>query len=586
MANTRREQRTTEKVLKENEDSEENRAKIACFLISQDKQKYALVSNHAIVNTDGNVYIRKPLSPCNLLGACCINENTSVLDVGLIKLEKNIRDCCINEIIDPKGHKRTWKVFQGNIESLCDSQVFKCIPLDDRKSNRTKWKTPLIGKVASVNVHKQHRNTLGNCLFLVASDDLMQFAIEGESGTLLAADVGNSDVYLIGVIAGLLRKDCPQKFIICVFLPSAFECLTELVNSDFVVYSSALEAWSSEIDTITCGSTIFFKGIENVGKLDFEIEKQICNLFNIDFKNEDNSSIERIYECERQFRQKVFAREQFTDMVLFEADRAEKVVLSYFYLTVDHLYKQNNKKAEYCLKEGIRCLSKAQQSCLRLLCKCVTYVTWLFLNTDEQEKLKTILEEGLEFYKENEHLPHFPKECLGYHYYDFSRFHVNKHHKDNAINMAKLGYDYLEGLLQDAKKDKSRENFSDVFNRYVFAVCQLGEALLWCGENFEYAEEDIPEDDIAKAASVIETIESRINDAPAVQKVQYYLAKCDICFRKHDFESAFKYADTCQKLAKQHDLEEEQSFAGKRCVALRKKNKCCNKKKIKTASVE
>lgn len=214
-------------------------------------------------------------------------------------------------------------------------------------------------------------------------------------------------------------------------------------------------------------------------------------------------------------------------------------------LGCDFLFSEKFALAEYQLKVAITMI-EATSSPYRLLCKIITYSTWLLLKQKQLTEMKNILLHGFSFmFKFGDHDVRI-HDSIGYLYFDLSRYYIALGRHQKALRMAHKSLEYFESFERGgghSLEDKA------------LAWSLIVRLSLNCGEYFERIHQKPI--DLPKASLYIEMLENNFEHLPTVQKLVYYMVKTDFFFRHGNITEAIKRAHISVDIAHKYILREE-----------------------------
>jgi hypothetical protein len=490
------------------------------------------------------------------------------LDVGLIRIDPRV----VSQLRNKEIFDKQISLYSDSFQSIFGKEVKK-YKANGNHYEICKFDTSDSGFIASETEHKQFG--VENAQFLVKGTNNV-FAKEGESGTAIAVKSGEGNVTeLIGLLCG-----GSKGFTVCLFLPTVLEYLNthlgynlklyepEGFGADFAMNGPNSDVISASKDVenqnakkyIPSGIKIYFSLLttERVAPLEFNLVERVLTLLCKRFIPIDLNKYEVLLKREQTLSLLVSKRETISDNAIFENESPDFVAVKKGINACDCLYLGKAVTAETLLKQAISCIMKTEEDlALRLLCKLVSYITWhcLVKNTpDSFHDLKVLLEEGIDIFETDfKDLIGFPLESLGYLYYDFSRFYMKlweNEYKMNPTNKYRIkAVEKAKQAVNIFREDHiNKQKLPETARRLVLAQSQLIYSLLGCGHSFN-TYEDITNEELTEAGDIFKSINLDMDTMPFVQIVNYFIALCDLQFRKGNLSKAFHTARKCLKIS-------------------------------------
>ncbi|CAC5388427.1 unnamed protein product [Mytilus coruscus] len=242
-------------------------------------------------------------------------------------------------------------------------------------------------------------------------------------------------------------------------------------------------------------------------------------------------------------------------------DTADHKCYLHAILGCDFLFSENYNLAEHQLKEATTMIA-ATSSPYRLLCKIITYSTWLLLKQKKLNQMKDILYHGFNFmlrFKEHDVRIH---DSIGYLYFDLSRYFIATGKPRKALRMAYKSLEHFESFEKGGGQSLEKQ---------ALAWSLIARLSLNCGEFFERIHKKPI--DSSKARLYIEMLERNLDNLPIVQKVVYYMVKSDFFYRQGNITGALKNAQISVDISQKNILREELLKSSIRLFYLKKDGK-------------
>ena len=528
-------------------ESKLHHAVMGCIVEDEEGKCYGITCEHVTRAADGVFHIENEFGKLEQVGRSIQFRKDEPFqhDIDMFELDNALQSVVTAGYMDTKGKSVSCSVYQEDIQNLYGKEVFHV-----HLSGQSDENTATLGRICSAEVHEQFSDLLNvKHNFIVEGQD-SPFAQEGDSGRLVASRSKDGCLELIGITtAGKFQLDfgeMSKKCSLCLLLNSGLKMLRRFYKKKLCLHYKSLSVNGTEAK-LKAGIVIWFKTPEQIKQPDFDLCEQLETLTACFAVKEASDNVNLLLKFEVKMSNKVFSRDDVASDD-YSYDQSDQICVFNSMLACQYLYEKRFKEAENHLKTACRMVPKRSRFPIRLLCKVISYVTWLFLDMGKLDEMKSMLDASLKFMKETKHFKSFPSESIGYQYYDYARYYLRKHQEQNAAQMAKRSVEYF--------KHEKRDNDGSP-NRLALAVSQFAMIKLGCGEEFETHEQTIATDDIDEVEKYLKQLDDVADDQPSVQLTDYLLAVCDLNYRKGKIPKAIEAAQRCLKIAGEKGLEDE-----------------------------
>lgn len=293
-------------------------------------------------------------------------------------------------------------MYEGEIKKLYGKQVF---PVQVYFAEETK--TTVFGRICSAEEHKRFSHLINvKHNFLVEGQSKgVTFAREGDSGRLVASRSEDDRIELLGItIAGKFQLhfgEMSQNYSLCLLLKSGLKMLRKFYKKKLRLLNQSLSLTDKKAK-LKSGVVIWFKTPEQIKQPDFDLCEHLETLTACFALAETSDNVNLLLKFEVKMSNKVFSRDDVaSDDHTY--DQSDQVCVFNSMLACQYLYEKRFKEAEKHLKTACRMISKRSRFPVRLLCKVISYATWLYLDMDKLDEMKTMLDASLEFMEETKH---------------------------------------------------------------------------------------------------------------------------------------------------------------------------------------
>ena len=522
-------------------------AVMGCVVEDEQGKCYGITCEHVTRAADGVFHIENEFGKLEQVGRSMQFRKDKPFkhDIDMFELDEAVQSVVTAKYMDTKENSVPCRVYQNDIQKLYGKQIFHVQGFVEKESNST-----VFGRICSAEVHKRFSHLINVKHNFLVEGQGAAFAQEGDSGRLVASRSEDGSLELLGITtAGKFRidsGDVSQKRSLCLLLNSGLKMLRKFYKKKLCLRSSSLSLAEAEAKPKT-GLVIWFKTPEQIKEPDFDLCEHLETLTTCFAVAETSDNVDLLLKFEVKMSNKVFSRDDVASDE-YTYDQSDQICVFDSMLACQYLYEKRFNEAEEHLKTACRMIPKRSRFPVRLLCKVISYVTWLFLDMDKLDEMKLMLDAGLEFMEETKHFKSFPSESIGYQYYDYARYYLRKHQDQDAAQMAKRAVEYF--MQENRDEDGSP-------NRQILAVSQFAMIKLGCGEEFDTYDQTINDGDIVEVEKFLGQLGAVANDQPSVQLTDYLLAVCDLNYRKGNIEKAIEAAQRCLKIAGEKGLEDE-----------------------------
>ena len=171
--------------------------------------------------------------------------------------------------------------------------------------------------------------------------------------------------------------------------------LRKFYKKNLCLRSKSLSLAETEAKPKT-GLVIWFKTPEQIKEPDFDLCEHLETLTACFAVAETSDNVDLLLRFEVKMSNKVFSRDDVASDE-YTYDQSDQICVFNSMLACQYLYEKRFKEAEEHLKTACRMIPKRSRFPARLLCKVISYVTWLFLDMDKLDEMKLMLDAGLEF---------------------------------------------------------------------------------------------------------------------------------------------------------------------------------------------
>ena len=506
-----------------------------------------MTSRHATLHFDRRVFI----STVEQLGTCMsFHAHHSSNDVDIFKIDEQFRSKLCACLHPANGQAQHCNLFKGSIGDLYGRHVLKYQNFN-REASTTSSAT---GKILSKAKHKMIERFMSDPdaeLYVEGLPEGRVFGKRGESGTAVAVYGETGAVEIVAIIQGGSSANADLSgYTRCMFVPRMVSHLQGVYKKifDLFVYQPL-----NCTDAVHFGDTILFTPDQIVIE-DFDLCDKIVQLFgSISFDNATPERLEFIQSKERELSTQLNDRQYIETK---DDNSAEQGALFNSMLACQFIYDENYRECEKHFKMTCRHIGKAKEFGLRILFKMITYVLFLYCNTDDKTNHRKLLTEVRKILNEDDDITKsngFPRERLGYISYEYARFY----RKD--LNR-KCGLDESHCAVTEFKKAHDASMSSDTANRLVLAICENIDILLWVGKS---TDEEISVNDIEDARKKIQLVEAMRNKhkIATVQEVEYLICRSDLAFRQGKLSEGFRFANYALSMSKDAKIIASQKHA-------------------------
>ena len=535
-------------------------AVMGCLVKDEDGQVFGVTCEHVTRVADGVFHIENEFGKLEQVGRSLqFRKDKIEHDIDIIELDKTLQTVLAAGCKDDCRNNIQFKLYKGKVSDLYDREVFQyCV------GNQSDDSFCIRGRVCDAGTHEKHSDLINiSHNFIVEGHDV-PFAKEGDSGRLVAIHNENKSVDIVGIITAgkfeLKFGEISQKTSLCLLLSSGLKVLSKYYKKKLRLHDKSLSLSRNSFQSVCLkyGGIIWFKTPEQIKQPDFDLCERLEMLTACFTITEQNDNVQMLVNFEIEMSNKVFCREDVTSNE-YSFNNSDQNCVFNSMLACQYLYEKRFKETERHLKTACRMVSCRSRFPIRLLCKVISYVTWMLLDMDKLDEMKSLLDAGLEFMEETRHCKSFPTESIGYQFYDYARYYLKKQQVQEAAQMAKRSVEYF-----------TEEKRSDVGspNRLILAVSQFALIKLGCGEEFETCDQQVSQEDINEAEEFLAKVHQIADDQPSVQLTDYLLALSDLYFRKGNLTKALETTKKCLTIAQEKNLEDEIHWSRKRIEKL------------------
>ena len=538
-------------------------AVMGCVVEDDQGKRYGITCKHVTLAGDGIFHIENEFGKLEQVGRTIQLRKDEPFshDIDIIELEHSVKAVVNAGYMDSKENSLPCRVYDSGIQKLYGKLVFH---IQESVVDHDQTHTKVFGRICSADVHKEISHLINVKHNFIVEGHGGTFAQEGDSGRLVASRSEDGYLELVGITtAGKFSSeflgDIPQNWSVCLLLKSGLKMLHKVYKKKLHVCNQSLTLSDSEAK-LKFGAVIWFKTPEQIKQPDFDLCEHLETLTACFALDETSENVDLLLKFEVKLSNKVFSRDELASEE-YTYDQSDQVCVFNSMLACQYLYEKRFKEAEKHLKTACRVISKRSRFPVRLLCKVISYVTWLFLDMDKLDEMKLLLDASLEFMEETKHFKSFPSESIGYQYYDYARYYLRKNQNIEAAQMAKRSVDYF--MQENRGEDGSP-------NRQILATAQYAMIKLGCGDEFDTYDKPITNDDIDEVETCLVELGDVAEQQPSVQLTDYLLAVCDLNYRKGNIAKAIEVAQKCCKIAREKSLEDEILWSRNRIEILSK----------------
>ncbi|XP_052080708.1 uncharacterized protein LOC127718693 [Mytilus californianus] len=420
--------------------------RVGIFLAVGNRSLYGVTSKHVTTqSTDMVVYLKKTNG--DLLNFGKVKETGSMNiyhDVSIVEINPDI---CHN--LYSTTVREEWNT--NSQLKMCNFDELYGKFVRTKGLNETGIVHFAVAQVATGQEHRENDiNT--NIHFLVKPVNDCPFIQPGDSGNVIS--IQNTDVCYMHVgliigkfenkITGSALKTADEKskqYVLCLNLKHAFETLKDITHLEFKVVFPAFRNNGVFIEN---GMKLWIKTrtVNYISRRDFNLAEHLINL--IFCIKETVSQRPGMFWTENTY---ILRLSQFVnsrnDLEPSGCDTADHKCYLHAILGCDFLFSEKYDLAEHQLKEATTMIA-ATSSPYRLLCKIITYSTWLLLKQKQLNEMKNILYHGFHFmlrFKEHDVRIH---DSIGYLYFDLSRYFIATGKPRKALRMAYKSLELFE----------------------------------------------------------------------------------------------------------------------------------------------
>ncbi|XP_071148356.1 uncharacterized protein [Mytilus edulis] len=525
--------------------------RVGIFLAAETNRLYGVTSKHVTTqSSDMLVYLRK--------------ENRNFVKFGKVKeiSSMNINhDVSIFEINVDICHK----LFSNNVNEkwnsksqllMCNSENLYGSFVRTKGLNETGIVHFAIAQVATRQEHTENDiNT--EVYFLVKPVTNYPFIQPGDSGNVVSiqkTDVSYTYYMHIGLIIGKFENritasalksadENSKQYVLCLNLKHAFETLKNVTN---LKLNAVVPAYQNNGVLKENGMKLWIKTrtVQCISRGDFDLPDHLINL--IFCIKETVSQRPGMFWTENTY---MLRLSQFVnsrnDLEPSGCVTADHKCYLHAILGCDFLFSEKYDLAEHQLKKATTMIA-ATSSPYRLLCKMITYITWLLFKQKKLIQMRNVLYHGFNFmlrFKEHDVRIH---DSIGYIYFDLSRYLIATRKPQKALRMAYKSLEYFESFQRDGRTSLEKQ---------ALAWSLIARLSLNCGEFFERIHQEPI--DLSKASLYIIMLERNLDNLPTVQQVCYYMVKTDFFYRQGYITEAIKSARISVEMSQENVLCEE-----------------------------
>lgn len=534
-------------------------AVMGCIVKDEEGRFYGITCEHVTRAADGVFHIKDEFGRLEHVGRSLRFQNDGSFshDIDIIELNESVQKVLTAGYKDRQGTNIPCRIYKEPVKNLYNREVFHIYA-----SDHSDIQVRAGGTVCNSEIHENYSDIINlDHNFIVQGFDT-PFAQEGDSGRLVASISEDGWLVLLGItVAGkfqLESGEISQKTALCLKLNSGLKMLKKFYKKKLSIHGESIAATDAKSKGLQAGVIIWFKTPEQIKQPDFDLCDHLLTLTTCFALKESIENVSLLLMFEIDMSNKVFSRVDVSSNEYSFSQSDQNCVLNSM-LACHYLYEKRFEESESHLKIACRMVPKNSRFPVRLLCKIISYATWLLLDMNKLDQMKSLLDAGLEFMEETKHFKSFPSESIGYQYYDYSRYYLRKQQALEAAQMAKRSVDYF---IAERRTDGSP-------NRLILAVSQFAQIKLGCGENFETYDQKITLTDIEEAETCLKQINHIASGQPSVQLTDYLLAVCDLNFRKGNIIVALENAKTCLTIAEEKHLEDEIAWSKARIEKLK-----------------
>lgn len=512
---------------------------LGCFLQDENGSFYGVTCRHVTLSaSDGVIYISNGTIGFSSFGKALERHDEFDIykDIDVFEVDFEKRSDCDFFPMNKFGQRCQFNECSADLSTGADVFMWRKYSTN----NETRSMKCIFGKILRrykyESVFRESEN-----VFLFSSEEV----VEGDSGNALLMEKGEN-VCIVGFVLGGKFEFENKKYNMFLEFKHGMKILSDIYQKSFIIPSFELSEQKYLEFNIKPGFVIWVKSPENVAKTDFDLFNHVMLLIDC-FNNQFCPNITRLENSfEEQLSKHVNARNENIHKIQRGTDD-ENCFLECM-RGCDYMYSGKIQLSQIHLKEAVRILPKT--SCRnRLLCKLITYSTWLLLELDKLNEMQKLLEDGVTYLLKMKECNSCPLKSIGYHYFDYARFFNAKHKYDKALEMAKTSLEYFQN---------DEEHRGKASHGKYFALAMIARMNLLCGVNFETRH--LPMRDLQEAEESVRDIE-RMGVLPAVERTSFLLLKADLLYRKGEIENAMALSKDCYQDAAKNKLTQEMKGA-------------------------
>lgn len=194
----------------------------------------------------------------------------------------------------------------------------------------------------------------------------------------------------------------------------------------------------------------------------------------------------------------------------------------------------------------------------RLLCRIITYSTWILLKTGKLGDMKSILREAEDYMTLLTEKDVCPNSSMGYYFFDYARFYIKKGKNNRALEKANAS------LAQFRMGKKHSVGM-------ILVLAMVARLYLNCGEDFERRNIQIISSLVYEAKELLDEAR-KLSSKTAVEEATIRLTEIDLFYRLGKTQLAIDTARKCVDVATVNSLDEERLRAKIRMKSLKSMN--------------
>lgn len=552
----------------------EHRAHIACYVEDLDTGVvYGVTNRHVAIHAESDISVKLDSQTVLHIGNPIIPKIKDGLDIALIEIRQDLKPLVCNQITDKNGRTRQLTLFKGDREMIYGLKVIKCT------SYMLQHEIELQSGEASGRVQSKlsHENIFGNHTRQFCVENINEFFSEpGDSGKAVAIQNGSTGDYdrveVIGVIVG-----GNESLTYCLFLPDVLSKLNEYYDKRFkLLMANAMmqQDYESADETVTAVAQnkpslesclaiyLLLKTPERIKECNFNLAEYVLTILNLDFGRNVVEGGKHLLERESGLKTVLNLRQKLSCTYDFECDLPEQQSLYQGLIAVENLHSGNFKIVEANLKMAMKRIPSCKKIVLHLFSANLTYVVWFYVlqhNKESRILAEQLLKEGIDFCLQYQLSPGFPKQTLGFFYYEMSRCQIQRYDdiRSNTFACDHSSVDdcfikaieFARKAVHVMEEVHIKEQTTESLIRLSYIQCELASALLKCGNNFDVRNEThiVSPGDLEEADRLVMHVKTVVVNSRCIQKhitkyVIYLVTRCDLEFRKGCYNNALKVA--------------------------------------------